>query len=181
MKKLLSIIFGLILIGCLTGCMSTKVEKSEYRTSLSIEVFEVLSPWPNLQRKSLGVVEVPRDGKIEFENPSDNILHFLVTCDVHYDTKVSIGTHARKVELEYFVYEDCEVLKMTEIYGSDYIGNKNRIGKELWHEIQPMIGEKDRTIAFYFLSGMDGAHHAELAKKFYETDPIFENRKEVKF
>ena len=181
MKRVLSIIFGLMLVGCLTGCQSTKVEEPvkpvepEFRTSLSIEVTEGTSlgnsKW---DKKVIGTYEVPRDGKIEFENPT-GLLQFLVKCDVHWDNKISIGVTSKKVELEYFVYEDCEVLKITQIYEPN---TYKKTGKKRRND-RPYIYEDDRLITFYFLSGTDGAHHVELATKFYETEPIFANLKEL--
>ena len=189
MKRVLSIIFGLVLVGCLTGCQSTKVEtpvveapveevvEISFPTSLHIDVTDLTylgnGKW---DRKYLGAYEIPMDGKIEFDSPNDGLIidtNKNPIIDGH-NIGNEFGMNGKKIILEYFIYDDCVVLKRTSIWGPNTF-SENKIGKKLEYGNTPVIIENDREIFFTFLT------HAGswITEKFYETEPIFANLKEV--
>ena len=169
MKKFLTIIFSIFVVLSFVGCATTKVEEPieeeivfTHPESYHFEVFTYTGKYPNIQFKSLGIIEVPKDVPVKVETSEKRDGFKLELQEYKYE----LGTPANSVELEYLIYEDVEVLRFTEIYEPNYF-SADRIGKEFYRDIMPTIRENDRMTAYHFLTDGHGPRH-ELAKKFYE-------------
>ncbi len=108
------------------------------------------------------MIDVPLDGKVKLETSKDGYIFKSVTYSQN------IGTEA-KVELEYFVFDDREMLKITEIYPPNTFSEK-KIGKIIDRGI-PIVTEHDRRKLFYVFGGGCAPLGPTLEK--FETSPLF--------
>ena len=116
MKRVLSIIFGLVLVGCLTGCQSTKVETPVVEAPVVEPHVHPATIRLELRGFSTsGTVEIGLGEKLEFDAIDKD-----VEVQVFYpgDTQKTWGSGStdfcKKIEIEYYVYDDNnEILKLT--------------------------------------------------------------------
>ena len=161
MKKFLTIIFSIFVVLSFVGCATTKVEEEnvvKHPESLHFEVTAFTGAYPNTQYKSLGIIEVPINTTVKYAKPEECDGLQFKPQEGDYD----IGSGAKSFEIEYFVYEDVGVFRLTEIYGPNTYSDE--IKKELQWKRVPFIKEHDRVTTYNFLSD----HPQEVAKKFYE-------------
>ena len=112
MKRVLSIIIGLILVGCLTGCQSTKVETPVVEAPVEERVHpESIQVYINLNTPDVKVIEIPLNGKYEYD------YDYTRGGGVAWvgDTAAGWGSfgNASKIVIEYFPFKDDEVLKIS--------------------------------------------------------------------
>ena len=114
MKRVLSIIFGLVLVGCLTGCQSTKVETPVvephvHPATLHLELSGGLS--------KTGPFELGLGEKLELDviNKDFSIEAFYEGADEKSWGEGVAAALCKSVDVEYYIYDDDdEILKITK-------------------------------------------------------------------
>ena len=154
MKRVLSIIFGLVLVGCLTGCQSTKVETPVVEAPVEERVH------PETQRLEIkglsktGIVEIGLNEKWELD-----VVDKDASIRVFYDDGDSYGFGiskdlVKKVEIEYYGWEDDEIIRITEYlnksFGEGTIQwyKENCVGKRCFYEEKDNEDSKFYNYAF---------------------------------
>ena len=166
MKRVLSIIFGLVLVGCLTGCQSTKVETPVVEAPVEERIHPATQ---RLELKGLsktGIVEIGLNEKWELDVVDDWIVTILMDgCKTSYGGK---GLEYKKVDIEYFGWETDEIVIVTAYLNNPF----NKEIADYWKKNYWGMGwfyEDSKIYIYYFLRtiGRDYDYKFEGEKKMF--------------
>lgn len=156
MKRVLSIIFGLVLVGCLTGCQSTKAETPVVEAPV-VEP-HVHPATLRLELKGLstsGTVEIGLGEKLEFDivDKDSAVLAFYPgmtekTWGCGYNNNNELF---KKIGIEYYVYDDNNEILKVSVYLHKHNENLAKWYKENQWRNGVFYEEGNKLVTYVFL------------------------------